>query len=416
MRALTGLLLGYAILVCGNSMLTTLLSLRLLAGTHSPIVVGIVQSCYYVGCLLGALGIGALVIRIGPHRAFIGFGALAALAALGDLSCDDPLLWAVLRIVTGLSMIGIFTSLESGVNGAVANGRRGRAFAIYLVLTYLGVSAGQFLLGAGHVVGDGQQMLVHALFIGAPIPVALLGNWSAAQIHTGTVGATHEVIAPTTSMAMTSLSASPGVIVIKTTGPLSPPALLRRFTAQLDGLREIRRVAPHSLPACIGAGSLSGAFYALAPVFLARIGFTSTDISRTMGVALTGALLLQWPVGKLSDRYERPTVIGIVSTLSAVVSALLIVTRSQPLVEMLLFAYVSLTFTLYGVIVSDVNDRVDANRRVKTSAALLLAFSIGGVAGPLLSSLCVLALGEGGLYAFALVVTLALSWLSHTRR
>jgi hypothetical protein len=70
-----------------------------------------------------------------------------------------------------------------------------------------------------------------------------------------------------------------------------------------------------------------------------------------------------------------------VSTLSAIVSALLIVARSQPFVEMLLFA-----------------------------------FSIGGAVGPLLSSLCVLALGAGGLYTFALVVTLALSWLSQTRR
>ncbi|MEM5315412.1 MFS transporter [Paraburkholderia sp. JHI869] len=385
MRALIGLLGGYTILVCGNSLLTTLISLRMLQGEHTALDVGLVQSCYYVGFIVGALGLGPIVGRIGPQRAFIGFGALAALAALGYLSFDSPDIWAVLRLITGFSMVGVFTSIESGVNGAVPNERRGRAFAFYLVLTYLGVSAGQFLLGLGAPGGIFEHALVNGLFVAALIPVALIGDWQSAEATP---------------------AAKP---------PPSALATPKRPTLLLDGLRELHRVAPRSVPACIGAGLLSSAFYALTPVYLARIGYPASSISRAMGVVLIGALLSQWPVGRLSDRLGRRATLGVISIVSACAAAALAILRAPALVDTLLFLYVALTFTLYGVIVSDVNDRVDQARRVQTSATLLLVFSLGGAAGPTVASLFMRLLGAGGLYVFALVVTLALAALSRAR-
>ena len=386
MRALIGLLGGYTILVCGNSLLTTLISLRMLHDERTALDVGLVQSCYYVGFIVGALGLGPIVGRIGPQRAFIGFGALAALAALGYLSFDSPDIWAVLRLITGFSMVGVFTSIESGVHGAVPNERRGRAFALYLVLTYLGVSAGQFLLGVGAPGGIFEHALVNGLFVAALMPVALIGEWQ-------------------------SVEAAP----IAAAAPPSALATPKRPTLLLAGLRELHRVAPRSVPACIGAGLLSSAFYALTPVYLARIGYPASDISHAMGIVLIGALLSQWPVGRLSDRLGRRATLGVISLVSACAAAALAVLRTPALVDTLLFLYVALTFTLYGVIVSDVNDRVDQARRVQTSATLLLVFSLGGAAGPTVASLFMRLLGAGGLYVFALVVTLALAALSRAR-
>ncbi|WP_343668028.1 MFS transporter [Paraburkholderia heleia] len=388
MRALIGLLGGYTILVCGNSLLTTLISLRMLHGERTALAVGLVQSCYYVGFIVGALGLGPIVGRIGPQRAFIGFGALAALAALGYLSFDSPDVWAVLRLITGFSMVGVFTSIESGVNGAVPNERRGRAFALYLVLTYLGVSAGQFLLGVGAPGGIFEHALVNGLFVTALIPVALIGEWQSAE------------------------AALPAPVA---EAPASALATPKRPTLLLDGLRELHRVAPRSVPACIGAGLLSSAFYALTPVYLARIGYPASGISRAMGVVLIGALLSQWPVGRLSDRLGRRATLGLISLVCACAAAALAVLRAPVLVDAILFLYVALTFTLYGVIVSDVNDRVDQARRVQTSATLLLVFSLGGAAGPTVASLFMRLLGAGGLYVFALVVTLGLAALSRSR-
>jgi MFS family permease len=174
-------------------------------------------------------------------------------------------------------------------------------------------------------------------------------------------------------------------------------------------------VAPRSVPACIGAGLLSSVFYALTPVYLADIGFPAADISHAMGIVLIGALLSQWPAGKLSDRLGRRTMLGAVSVAAALLAGTLIFVRAPLIVDTVLFFYVALTFTLYGVIVSDVNDRVEQARRVKTSATLLLVFSLGGAAGPALASLFMHLLGAGGLYVFALIVTLGLAALARAR-
>jgi MFS family permease len=376
MRALFGLLAGYTVLITGNSLLTTLLSLRLVHAGASALTVGLVQSCYYVGFVAGALVLGPLVSRIGPQRAFIGCAASAALAALGYLSFDTAPVWALLRVITGMSMVGIFTSIESGVNAAVANGERGRAFAIYLVLTYLGVSGGQFLLAAGDAAGDAQRVLVDGLFVFALMPVALIGDWNGTPVSA------------------------------------APTNAARRPAALLDGLHELLRVTPRSVAACICAGLVSSAFYAITPVYLTRIGYPATDISHVMGIALIGALLSQWPVGRLSDRFERRKLLFAIALASAAASALLAVVRAHALVGVLLFVYVALSFTLYGVVVADVNDRVDPALRVKTSATLLLVFSLGGSAGPTLASLCVRLVGASGLFVFSLAVTSALAWLA----
>lgn len=379
MRSLTGLLVGYTIFIAGNSLLTTLVSLRMLQAESSTLDVGLVQSCYFIGFVVGAVALGPLVANLGSQRSFISFGLVSALAAPGYLSFDAPGEWAALRLVTGFCMVGIFTSIESGVNGAVANKERGRAFSLYLLLTYLGVSSGQILLGAVSRASDVKGVLVNVLFLSALVPVALIGEWK-------------QPVASTV-VSQSQLTSS------------------RRTAMLFDGLQGLLHAAPRSVPAAVGAGLLSSTFYALTPVYLSRIGLPTNDISEVMAVAVTGGLLSQWPVGKLSDLIGRRAALGTVSLAAAFVSLLLVFVRSLAIVDVLLFFYVALTFTFYGVISSDANDRINETQRVRTSATLLLLFSIGGVAGPTLASIFMKFLDAGGLYVFSLVMTLGLAAL-----
>ena len=62
------LLTGFAILITGNGLLGTLLSLRLASPAFSPMAVGIVQSGYYLGFMLGALSAGHLIARCEPEK------------------------------------------------------------------------------------------------------------------------------------------------------------------------------------------------------------------------------------------------------------------------------------------------------------------------------------------------------------
>jgi MFS family permease len=157
------------------------------------------------------------------------------------------------------------------------------------------------------------------------------------------------------------------------------------------------------------------------PVFMRRLGYSVTDVSHFMGFALLAALLPQWPVAKLADLFDRRIVIVSITALAAVCSLLLFVLPGGTLVEVLGYVYVSVVFSLYGVVTSYVNDCIPPGQRIAVSAGLLLIFSLGASAGPTLASALMGLAGPGGLYLFTLLVTgtlagLALSSLRATPR
>jgi MFS family permease len=327
--------------------------------------------------MAGALINGGLIVRIGHHRTFIALAALATLASLGYLLFDQPLVWALLRALFGYCLVGIYTALESGMHASATNAQRGRVFASYLAITYLGISVGQFLLRVGGPSGNLQSVLVAALIVSSLVPVTLMDGW-----------------------------------------PERRAAALMPILAgdRWDGLRELLRSAPLGVPVCIGAGLLSSAFYTMMPVYLVQLGYDVPGVARFMGIALLCALAAQWPAGRLSDRVERRTVIFCVTLAAGGTSALLALLPWPWAIDAVGFVYVSLTFTLYGLIVSHVNDLVDRRRRVAVSAALLLLFAIGGLLGPTIASLCIARFGPAGLFIFTLTICAGLAAMTWPNR
>ncbi|KAG0163127.1 L-Proline/Glycine betaine transporter ProP [Apophysomyces sp. BC1034] len=374
-RPLSGLLAAYAVLMVGNGLFTTLIPIRMLHAGLSTVAVGLVQSCYYAGFIAGAVTNSRLIERIGQHRAFVAFSATAALTALAFGTFDSPRVGGVLRFFSGVAFMGVYACVESWLNGAVPNAMRGRVFSTYLTITYLGVGAGQFLLGAGGASGGRNLLIVGALFVGAILPVTLLEGW---PVHV-----------------------------------FEDRAGVRRPRSWAGNIADLWRDMPLAIPGCICAGLLSSAFYSMMPVFLTSIGFSVSELSHFMGIALTGALLPQWPVGKLSDRVERRVLVFRIAVLAAVLSTPLIVVRAHWFVSIATFVYVAVAFTLYGLIVSYVNDRIDANRRIAISATLLILFSIGGLSGPTIASVAMTALGPGGLFVFNAATAALLAYAAH---
>src|SRR3546814_18333485 len=56
-------------------------------------------------------------------------------------------------------------------------------------------------------------------------------------------------------------------------------------------------------------GLLLGAFYGLAAIYARRIGLSLADTATFMMTVILGGVALQWPLGRLSDRYDRRRVI-----------------------------------------------------------------------------------------------------------
>jgi MFS family permease len=361
-RSLSGLLAAYAVLMVGNGLFTTLIPIRMLHAGLSTVAVGLVQSCYYVGFVAGAVTNSRLIERIGQHRAFVAFSAGAALTALAFGTFDSPWIGGALRFCSGVAFMGVYACVESWLNGAVPNAMRGRVFSTYLAITYLGVGAGQFLLDIAGASGGRNLLIVGALFVGAILPVTLLEGW---PVHV-----------------------------------FEDRAGVRRPRSWIGNATDLWRDTPLAIPGCICAGLLSSAFYSMTPVFLTGIGFSVSELSHFMGIVLIGALLSQWPIGKLSDRIERRVLVFHLAVLATILSASLIIVRVHWFVGIATLVYVAAAFTLYGVIVSYVNDHIDANRRIAISATLLILFSIGGLSGPTIASMAMTVLGPGGLFVF----------------
>ena len=367
------LLLGYAILITGNGLLGTLISLRLIQQHAPSIVVGVVQSAYYVGFMVGALWGGALIGRVGHHRAFVTFAAASACCALGYAVWDEAAVWVALRFVTGFCLVGIFTVVESWLHQVASNAHRGRVFSAYLITNYLGVGTGQFLIGLADPASFMLFSVVSALFSASLIPVALAGNMPAAQSH-------------------------------RTGGS--------KLALGISGLRTVAAWAPLGLIGCAASGMLNSAFYTMQPVFMRRLGYPVTDVAHFMGFALLAALLPQWPVARLADRFDRRRIVFAITVICAVCSALLFVMPGGTLLDVLGYVYVGLAFSLYGVIGSYVNDCIPADQRIAVSAGLLLIFSLGASGGPTLASAAMSMAGPAGLYLFTALVTGALAVLT----
>lgn len=369
--ALLGILLAYGVLVVGNGLFVTAVPFHALKFGASTLSIGVIQSCYYGGFLLGAFYNRTLIERIGQHRAFVAFTALAALFVMGFAVSESVPMLCLLRLGTGFALMGMYTTVESWLNGSVPNTMRGRVFGSYLTINYLAVSAGQFLLNVGEAGSEGQLLLVAGLFVAAILPITLMQGWP-------------------TRVADERLVKQPAVSLF-------------------DSVAEMARATPIAIPGCILAGFLYSAFYAIMPIYLTRIGFSIGSLSTLMGVALFGALLMQWPVGRLSDRMDRRTLSRRLALAAAAFCVPLIVIQAHWLVFVLMFLFSAANFTQYGLIVSHVNDRTEPERRVAVSATLLILFSVGGILGPMIASVFVTLLGPGGLHVFNVACALALA-------
>lgn len=381
LRATAILLLGYAILITGNGLLGTLISLRLIQQHTPSLVVGMVQSAYYVGFMVGALWGGGLIGRVGHHRAFVTFAAVSSCCALGYAVWNAAPVWMALRFVMGFCLVGIFTVVESWLHQVASNAQRGRVFSAYLITNYLGVGIGQFLIGLADPTSFALFSVVSALFSASLIPVTLAGN---APVQSAPAAA---------PAALSSAGAS-------------------RLARGLSGLRTVHQWAPLGVFGCLAAGLLNSGFYTMQPVFMRTLGYSVGDVSHFMGFALLAALVPQWPVARLADLFDRRAIIVAITALAAACSLLLFLLHGGTLVEALGYVYVSVIFSLYGVVTSYVNDCIPADQRISVSAGLLLIFSLGASAGPTLASALMALAGPGGLYLFTTIVTCTLGVLT----
>lgn len=363
--------LCFAVLVTGNGIISTHISLQLGKSGYGVADIGFVQAAYFAGLAAGSPLAVALISRVGEPRLFALCTAVGAATSLGHLVQVDLLLWAALRLVTGICLAGVFTSMESSLHAAVSNNVRGRLFAYYQLATYASIACGQFLLSS--VSGSGID------------PFALTALLLCA------------VLLPAVARAR---------------GAGSAPENRQHFSkASFSDYREILERCSLSMVAATLSGILLSSFYTLLPAAASRLGLREQEVSSFIGMGVGTALLCLWPVARLSDGIGRPRTMLLISSVICASAAMLFAFPSPQALTTWGLAYSAAIFCVYAQATSDASDRLPSSMQGAAVAMILASYSLGGCLGPVLTSLWMEKSGHVGYFSVGFAAGLTL-WIS----
>ncbi|MEX0373899.1 MFS transporter [Spiribacter pallidus] len=342
-----GLLLG------GGGLLTTLVGVRMSEETFPTTLIGVITACYPVGFVIGTRLCAPIIAAVGHIRSFAAFAAMAAISTLVYPMLITPWVWAGLRLAYGLSLAGLFMVTESWLNDRTPTERRGQVLGVYSIVTYVALGGGQFLLLTGRSGGFELFSLAAMLIAAAVVPVT----------------------------------------ITRIVSPELPS--IERVT-----LRALLDASPLGVVGSALAGMINGAFLGLAPVYARETGFADAGIALLMGLSILGGFLLQWPIGHLSDRFNRRDVLVGVSLAMAVCSLAIVLATGRGPVWVIALAVLwgGLAFTLYPIALSLANDFLSRAQMLGATAGLLLVHGLGMIIGPLVASQLMALIGPVGLF------------------
>jgi MFS family permease len=352
-------------MLIGSGLLSTYLALRLSAEQVDSLWVGALMAANYFGLALGGKIGHRLIARVGHIRAYATCAGIVGAAVLGHGLVNYLPAWLFLRVIVGLGMMCQYMVIESWLNEQADTKQRGAVFSGYMIASYLGLVLGQLILVVHPQLGLELLMLVALCFALCLVPVALTRRIHPAPMHPA---------------------------------PMEPRFFLSRV--------------PQSLSTVLGSGLIVGSFYGLAPLYASQQGLSTEQVGLFMGSCIFAGLLVQWPLGWLSDRYDRALLIRCVAVGIAVAALPLALIPTVPL-EVLFaagFLVSLLQFSLYPLAVAFSNDHVEADRRVSLTAMLLVTYGVGASVGPLVAGVLMKQFGSQMLYAFFCFFAVVLVW------
>jgi MFS family permease len=169
-------------------------------------------------------------------------------------------------------------------------------------------------------------------------------------------------------------------------------------------LIKLFQLAPFSMVGSLVAGLINSSFYSLGPMLGLEIGLQVYQVSWFMSITVWAGLFFQWPVGLLSDRFNRLTVLSALGFLAMLVSIGIAVLRTSSLgVLLFLTAWFGVAFTIYPVAMARAQDHIKKEDIVPVIAALILFFGLGACFGPVIASAVMAKTGPWGLYHYTAV-------------
>ena len=359
------LLLSVAMLRLGHGLSGSLVSVQSNAAEFGTDVTGFVMAGYSAGLLISTFVAPRLIKSVGHVRTFAGLASIVSTAVLLFPLWVNPLFWFLLRVASGLCVSGMYIVCESWLNTQSTNRNRGQVLSVYMIVTYGSLGLGQLLLNVTDESGYVRFILVSCLLSMSLVPLILLPSQ-----------------AP-------SVEGARGVSV-----------------------EEIWRASPLAVVGVLACGLGQSAFFALAAVFGLSRGLPLVYVSFMKALPPIGVIFSQYPIGWISDRFDRRTIIMLLSLLAAIVSAITLAGGyylSRLLLISLVTAFGVLSLPIYSLVIAHANDHLQKNQVLGASAKLVMLYGVGSIIGPILVGAIMRRIGGDGFLIYMIVVHGALA-------
>lgn len=364
-RSSWSLFMGMILLMISNGLLGTLLTLRADGLGFSESMIGLIQSAYPVGSLLGCLIAPRFIMRVGHIRMFATFASIASATALIHLITHDPWSWGGMRMLQGFCFSGLYVVAESWLNGSASPKTRASLLSAYFITQTGGVMIGQMLLNFSSPEGIFLFIVVSVLI---------------------------------------SFSLVPMLVSISATPPYVPPERI--------SLVALFHLSPMGLTGSFLNGLSQAALYVLLALYGRMLGMSPGAIGGLIGSLTLGGMLFQFPLAKLSDRIDRRLVIVGAPGLAIPVCFLLATIDFTIANDLLLYGLVAvlggLTLPLYSICMAHMNDHINPEQVVSASGTLVLILAVGMTFGPTLGGFALAHYGPQGLF-YLIAITSALT-------
>ena len=316
------LFFGLLMISAGNGLQNVLLGTRAPEIGFSNIATGFVMSGYYAGIFLGSIVVPGILARVGHVRVFGAMSAIASAAVLIHFAFGHPILWALMRLASGFGFAGMYIVCESWLNDKATNATRGQLLSLYMIVNMGGMGLGQLMIGLGETGGVGLFLMTSVIVSIAVVPILI------------TVNAAPNFEAP-----------------------------------DRLGFRRLLQVSPLSVVGMGLSGLIISMLFGMGPVYGRNLGLNNTEIGYFMTSIMVGTLLLQYPVGQLSDKFDRRVVILGAASSGAVCIAIASFFGTNQFVPLLIFTMIfgGLTFSLYSLFIAHANDFLPPSQMVAMS-------------------------------------------------
>ncbi|MEM7171683.1 MAG: MFS transporter [Pseudomonadota bacterium] len=361
-RSAWPLFLGVALIMVGNGLQGSLIGIRATQAGFPTTATGLIMSGYFAGFLLGSALVPRLISVVGHVRVFAAMASVASTAVLLHVLFVNVPSWVLMRVATGFCYAGLYIVAESWINDRATNETRGKLFAVYMLLVLGGMAGGQLLLNIDDASGADLFILSSILISFALVPMLLSGGQA--------------------------------------------PAFEKPESVSMMGLY---RLSPLGVVASFGTGMAHGLVLGMGAVYAEGMGLSLTEISLFLAAIYVGGMLFQFPIGALSDRFDRRMMLTTITLLAgtAAIFAGTLTAESGTLLLVITCIFGGMCLPLYSVCVAHTNDNLTPEQMVAASGTLYMCVGIGAAIGPVLGAFF---MGEFGppTYFFCLAIIHAL--------